>query len=677
MFKTIDGKDYVYQWSTNVPLIISDKIASNITEVHFFDSQAEESIGKETYVKDDVIYVDIPNKLLQRDETIVIWGVKKEGDMFITKMAYGITLVARQKPSDYVLDEEDVKLWSMLEEEIKFLKETGVSDEQVGKVLSSYLEENPLSPEDVGADPAGTAEEKVSEHNTSEEAHSDIRLLITDLSKLIKSLLDSDDETLNQTSEIVAYIKSNKSLIDAITTSKVSVADIIDNLTTSSSIKPLSAKQGVALKALIDAITVPTKTSQLTNDSGFLTSLPDHTHSQYLTEVPEEYITEEELEAKGYASQDDVDNLSATISDYRIKGKNVIFFGDSICYGAGSTGGYATQIQEITGCIANNQGKSGATIANYGTSTYKIIDVVAEFSGDTDYITIQGGANDYNNAVPLGEITNGYVEELDTTTFCGALESIIQTLIANYPLARLFGVFMHRAVSNSATNSLGLTIQEYHDKAISIYKKYAIPYYDAFTESGLITCYSTATGLPIFSKTLSDTYTNDGDRVHPNADGYEKYYTHQIISMLENGIGSRKIASSDNETPTETVNTIDMSITGFVRESGGTLSTASTGRRSDYISLENVVSIALKVGGYDGARVVAFYDSNKSFLADVSISFTSENGASYGWYENTIDVSNIDATYFIISSYHNSIADSVFDGDNDFSYDSASYTTKS
>ena len=42
-------------------------------------------------------------------------------------------------------------------------------------------------------------------------------------------------------SEVVAYIKSNKSMIDAITTSKVSVADIVNNLTTNISNKPLSA----------------------------------------------------------------------------------------------------------------------------------------------------------------------------------------------------------------------------------------------------------------------------------------------------------------------------------------------------------------------------------------------------------------------------------------------------
>ena len=91
-------------------------------------------------------------------------------------------------------------------------------------------------------------------------------MLVQSVVNKVTALLDSDDETLDQTSEIVAYIKSNKSLIDAITTSKVSVSDIIDNLTTNVANKPLSASQGVVLKGLIDAlqteldgIVIPTK----------------------------------------------------------------------------------------------------------------------------------------------------------------------------------------------------------------------------------------------------------------------------------------------------------------------------------------------------------------------------------------------------------------------------------
>ena len=98
------------------------------------------------------------------------------------------------------------------------------------------------------------AKSKVSSHNTATDSHNDIRLLIQNLVNTVTALLDSDDETLDQTSEIVAYVKSNKSLIDAITTSKVSVSDIIDNLTTNVANKPLSASQGVVLKGMIDAL---------------------------------------------------------------------------------------------------------------------------------------------------------------------------------------------------------------------------------------------------------------------------------------------------------------------------------------------------------------------------------------------------------------------------------------
>ena len=124
---------------------------------------------------------------------------------------------------------------------------------------------------DVGADKAGTASAAVGTHNAQTDAHNDIRLLISALAARMDALANSDDETLDQMAEVVAYIKDNRGLIEQITTGKVSVSDIVNNLTTNVTNKPLSAAQGVALKALIDAIVIPTKLSQLTNDKGYLT----------------------------------------------------------------------------------------------------------------------------------------------------------------------------------------------------------------------------------------------------------------------------------------------------------------------------------------------------------------------------------------------------------------------
>lgn len=182
---------------------------------------------------------------------------------------------------------------------------------------------------EVGADKSGAASSAVSSHNTNNVAHNDIRLLIEGLSTRLNALANSTDTDLDQMAELVAYIKNNKSLIDGITTNKVNVADIINNLTTNASNKPLSAAQGVALKALIDAITVPTKLSQLATDashrlvtdtekaawnnksdfSGAYSDLSGkptiptvptkvsafENDKGYLTAVPSEYVTETEL----------------------------------------------------------------------------------------------------------------------------------------------------------------------------------------------------------------------------------------------------------------------------------------------------------------------------------------------------------------------------------------------
>lgn len=94
---------------------------------------------------------------------------------------------------------------------------------------------------------------QISTHNTSTSAHNDIRTLITDLTGRLNALADSDDTTLDQLSEIVSYIKSNRTLIEEVTTNKVNVSDIVNNLTTNVTNKPLSAAQGVTIKSLIDA----------------------------------------------------------------------------------------------------------------------------------------------------------------------------------------------------------------------------------------------------------------------------------------------------------------------------------------------------------------------------------------------------------------------------------------
>lgn len=118
-----------------------------------------------------------------------------------------------------------------------------------GMVVEDIISALGFTPEQSGA-----AESAISDHNVNTLSHNDIRILISNLTNRLNALLDSDDATLDQMSEVVTYIKDNRELIESVTTSKINVSDIIDNLTTNVTDKPLSAAQGVALKGLIDTL---------------------------------------------------------------------------------------------------------------------------------------------------------------------------------------------------------------------------------------------------------------------------------------------------------------------------------------------------------------------------------------------------------------------------------------
>lgn len=158
------------------------------------------------------------------------------------------------------LDIPDVPDWAMQ------TKKPTYTASEVGALPSTYTPPNQTAAQ-VGADPAGTAVAKVDGHNEDESAHGDIRELITTLTQRLNAIADSDDVSLDQLSEIVAYIKSNKSIIDSIAIDKLSLTDVVNDLVTNVTNKPLSAAQGVVLKKLIDAIVVPTKLSELAGDA--------------------------------------------------------------------------------------------------------------------------------------------------------------------------------------------------------------------------------------------------------------------------------------------------------------------------------------------------------------------------------------------------------------------------
>ena len=83
--------------------------------------------------------------------------------------------------------------------------------------------------------------------------NSTIQTKIDKFSKQVSNFLDVDDNTKDQLSEIIALIETNSDIADALANT-VSVNDIVDNLTSYISSKPLSARQGAVLKSLIDEL---------------------------------------------------------------------------------------------------------------------------------------------------------------------------------------------------------------------------------------------------------------------------------------------------------------------------------------------------------------------------------------------------------------------------------------
>ena len=84
----------------------------------------------------------------------------------------------------------------------------GASSSDVNAIIKKYLQDNPVTASSIGAETTSDATTK----------YNSLNKLINDLQTKLNNIADSDDETLDQFSELVTYIKNNKSLIDQLQT---------------------------------------------------------------------------------------------------------------------------------------------------------------------------------------------------------------------------------------------------------------------------------------------------------------------------------------------------------------------------------------------------------------------------------------------------------------------------
>lgn len=148
---------------------------------------------------------------------------------------------------------------------------------------------------------------------------------------------------------------------------------------------------------------------------------------------------------------------------------------------------------------------------------------------DADLYCFDGGVNDFWRNVPLGDYSaDDYTSAVDTTTVCGALEHILRACTYYHVGKPVCFVFVHKAVGTKTANEAGYTFDQMREKMIGICRKYATPFYDAYTESGL-NGYNSIQSQYFLTAGSAKPY----DGIHPNREGYIRYYVPQLISLFE------------------------------------------------------------------------------------------------------------------------------------------------
>ena len=199
-----------------------------------------------------------------------------------------------------------------------------------------------------------------------------------------------------------------------------------------------------------------------------------------------------------------------------LNGKIATFTGDSICYGASYTGGYAGIIGTENNMTVQNLGENGRCIADYDNNT-GIWASIADMRSDADYIILEGGLNDAGYNVPVGTITSGYSDSLDTSTFAGAFETMLKAAINKFPGKKIGYIIVPKSTPNFDSR----TPNSHYAMAKSCCEKWGVPI-----------CDLNILVPPIrYIADLAEVYLTDD--IHPSEDGYRDYYVPKITAWMK------------------------------------------------------------------------------------------------------------------------------------------------
>lgn len=378
---------------------------------------------------------------------------------------------------------------SGLVKDVKDLKTNGVSQDNINVAIENYLREHPVQ--------SGATAEQAAQIQANKTAIGDSN---SGLIKEVNDIKNTELQNLNtaiQTLETLVGVdetlgdKSGLPSGDANVIASINRIDrktTIGNGLTTEQAQQLQTAYEHSQSVHIQSSDIPTKVSQLENDSQYTTS----------SEVSE------------IVGNINVNNLSSPL-----KGLVWNVLGDSITAGSGTTKQYHKFISERTGCVVNNYGLVSSTLSTQFKDQWTsnpMCERIDSMAANADIITLFGGINDCSSDCVVGDINS-----FDTDTIYGALNVLIDKLLYRFPYSIIATIIPVKSSRPSYDQNI---YEQICNAILEVSNKYSIPCLDL----------RNLCGINPFDDFMREIYMPDS--LHPNINGHRKM-SYVIQNFLE------------------------------------------------------------------------------------------------------------------------------------------------
>ena len=167
----------------------------------------------------------------------------------------------------------------------------------------------------------------------------------------------------------------------------------------------------------------------------------------------------------------------------RLQGKKIVALGDSLFHGSKDCVGntWLEMMAKRNDMTLYNYGKNGCTIALQSVEERPFAPMCvsyADMEDGADYVVVLGGANDRRLNIEIGDD-----DSTDATSFCGALNVLIEGITAKYPKARI--LFMTNYNRNMSKSKIGLSDIDYVEAMKRVCARWSIPCFDNYHNCGI------------------------------------------------------------------------------------------------------------------------------------------------------------------------------------------------